>query len=299
MSRAIKITDDMKVSFLKDFEELLKSCKAADGKVSVSYSLGNTNRKAKVIFSELAWLKMQTLIREFDKEVAWHGVATRSADETKDEYLISDILVYPQVVTGASVNTDQKKYEMWLMSHENDVFNNIRMQGHSHVNMSTFPSTVDISHQERILEQVEDDMFYIFMIWNKRGDKNIKIYDMTKNTLFENQDITVEVLDDGTGIEHFLADAKKKVQNYVSTPAPAAKTPPAYTPPKQTQIPVYGNNTGKPSSVTPANTQKNDKKAKRIEIEDARRAREMEKRTSLYDYEMDDDRDIYGIYGRY
>lgn len=144
-------------------------------------------------------------------------MAYRGDDETKNEYYITDILVYPQKVTGATVNTDQEKYEMWLMQHEDEVFNNIRMQGHSHVNMGTTPSGVDETHQAKILEQLEDDMFYIFLIWNKSNSKFIKIYDLKKNILFETTDVSVEVLDDGSGIDEFLVDAKKLVEDKPTT----------------------------------------------------------------------------------
>lgn len=213
MSKMIKLTPECLAEIRKDFESSLQGAKIADGKISYTKTFGYINRKATVYFSEMAWLKMQTLIREFDKEVAWHGVAHRGENESKDEYYITDILVYPQEVTGATVNTDQEKYEMWLMMHEDDVFNNIRMQGHSHVNMGTTPSGVDTTHQEKILAQLEDGMFYIFMIWNKRGEKNIKIYDLAKNILFDGTDVVVEVKDDGTGMLAFLAEARKMVQD--------------------------------------------------------------------------------------
>lgn len=223
MSKIIKMTQENIAELRRDFEEALKGIKLSDGKINFTKTFGTIQRKATLQFTEIAWLKMQTLVREFDKEVAWHGIAKRGDEEGKDSYIISDILVYPQEVTGATVNTDQEKYQTWLMNHEDEVFNNIRMQGHSHVNMGTSPSGVDTSLYDRILEQLEDDMFYIFLIWNKRGDKTIKIYDLAKNVLFETSDVTVEVLDDGTGIEHFLRNAKEMVQDktysrsYVST----------------------------------------------------------------------------------
>lgn len=213
MSKMIKITPQCIEECRRDFEEALKKAKLADGKISFTKTFGGGNRKAKLYFYECAWFKMQMLVKEFSKEVAWHGVAKRGDDPEKDEYYISDILVYPQEVTGATVNTDQEKYQLWLMNHDDEVFNNIRMQGHSHVNMGVTPSGVDLSHQEKILDQLDDDMFYIFMIWNKSGDKNIKIYDLAKNTLFETFDITIEILDDETGITRFLKTAKEMVKD--------------------------------------------------------------------------------------
>lgn len=211
MSKIIKMTPEYSNQILEEFKKELESGKFSDGKINFSKTFSTIDRKATVYFTELAWLKMKTLIREFSKEVAWHGVAKRGDDESKDEYFIEDILVYPQEVTGATVSTDQEKYQMWLMEHDDEVFNNIRMQGHSHVNMGVTPSGVDTALYERILDQLDDDMFYIFMIWNKNDAKTVKIYDMKKNILFETSDVTVEVLDDGTGIESFLKNAKKLV----------------------------------------------------------------------------------------
>ncbi len=225
MSKNIKITDESLNEVRKAFEEALSTGKFSDGKITFTKTLGIVNRKATVFFTELAWLKMQTLIREFDKEVAWHGIAKRGEDASKDEYYITDILVYPQEVTGATVSTDQEKYQMWLMNHDDEVFNNIRMQGHSHVNMGVTPSSVDTSLYDRILEQLDDDMFYIFMIWNKRKEKTIKIYDLAKNILFDTSDVTVEVLDDGTGIEKFLKDAKDAVKDKPATPTTTYQSP--------------------------------------------------------------------------
>lgn len=211
MSKVIKLTqehiDELRISF----EEALSTGKFSDGKFTFSKDLGKIDRKATVFFTPLAWCKQSQLVSRFDKEVAWHGVAKRG--EEQDTFIIEDIIVYPQEVTGSTVTTDQEKYQMWLMSHEDDVFNNIRYQGHSHVNMTTSPSSVDTNLYDQILEQLEDDMFYIFMIWNKRGEKTIKIYDLRENVYFETVDVAVEVI----GLEGFLDIAKEMVQEKVTT----------------------------------------------------------------------------------
>lgn len=217
MSKIIKMTSQNLEEIRRDFEETLKGLKLSDGKINFTKTFGTIQRKATLYFTELAYLKMLTLVREFDKEVAWHGIANRCEDE-EDAYIISDIMVYPQEVTGTTVTPDQEKYQMWLMNHDDEVFNNIRMQGHSHVNMGTTPSGVDTAWYDEILAQLEDDMFYIFLIWNKWNEKTIKIYDLAKNVLFETADVTISVLDDGTGMEKFLKDAKEMVQDKKYTP---------------------------------------------------------------------------------
>lgn len=208
MAKFIKVTDEEIEKLRKDFEDTLKNLKMSDGKISITKTFGTIDRKATLYFSEIAYLKMKMLVNESSKEIGWHGIAKRGDDPDKDEYYITDIMVYPQEVTAATVTTDQEKYSEWLMTQED--FDNIRMQGHSHVNMSTSPSSVDDVLYEGILDQLEDDMFYIFMIWNKRDERTIKIYDMAKNVLFETADVNVMVIHD-LGIIDFLDDAKNKV----------------------------------------------------------------------------------------
>lgn len=212
MSKIIKLTPEFIEQCRREFDEYISTARIADGKVSFTKTLNYPDRKATLFFEPDAWIKMDALVRNFDDEVAWHGVAFRGDNPNADDYYITDIIVYPQEVTGATVNTDQAEYEQWLMSFDDDVFNNIRMQGHSHVNMGVTPSGVDTTHQEKILEQLDDDMFYIFLIWNKKGDRTIKIYDLAKNVLFETADVNVKIIGENLGIDEFISEAKKMVK---------------------------------------------------------------------------------------
>ena len=219
MAKLITLTPDKLDEIRKEFNSALNKAKMSDGKITYTKFFGSIQRKATVYFTALAWKKMQTLIKECDKEVGWHGIAYRSDDPEKDEYLISDILVYPQVVTGSTVTTDQSKYQDWLMDHDDEVFNNIRMQGHSHVNFGVTPSGVDTSLYERILDQLDDTMFYIFLIYNKKGEKTFLIYDMAKNVLFETADVTVKVVDSISDPVEITGcadeDERKAVQSFI------------------------------------------------------------------------------------
>ena len=259
MSKYIKLTPECIEECLNEFKKDLTTSKWADGYISFRKTLGTISRKAKVFFTEEAWVKMKTLIKEFDKEVAWHGVAFRGEDDSKDEYIIKDILVYPQKVTGASVEMDTEEYAKWIESNiEDERFYDIRMQGHSHVNMQVFASSVDLTHQEAILDQLSDKLFYIFMIWNKKGDRNVKIYDLAKNILFENSDIDIEVVYDGKGLESFVKEAKTLVKDSVVTST--------YQNPYQYQSQYYSSQTVATSSKDNikevVGTQKKDKKRK-------------------------------------
>lgn len=213
MSKPIKMTEQYMAECRADFEKALQLTKLADGKLSFTKVFTCGDRKATVVFTAGAWAKMALLIKEFDKEVAWHGVAHRAADEAVDEYIIEDIVVYPQEVSGTTVEMDTEKYAEWLMQNADDErFNNIHMQGHSHVNMPTSPSSVDLNHQEEILNMLGDDDFYIFMIWNKSFVSTNKIYDLKKNVLFEDKDITVKLEGEHEGLAEFLKTAKDMVK---------------------------------------------------------------------------------------
>jgi hypothetical protein len=200
----------MKQQVRDEFETMLKDVKMSDGKLNYKQSFCYENCKANVLITPEAYRKIVTLVTEFSSEVAWHGTVSRS-DISINEFTIEDVFVYPQEVTGSTVNTDQEEYTKWLYALPDDTFNQIRMQGHSHVNMSVSPSGVDDRHRQQILEQLESDMFYIFMIWNKSLSIHTLIYDMANNILYEDKDVEVKLISD-EGMNSFLNDAKEKVQ---------------------------------------------------------------------------------------
>ena len=208
MARPIVMTEEMKQQARDDFASTLDGIKMSDGKFNYSKSFKYENASAVVWLTQEAYRKIVALVTEFKDEVGWHGTVSRSGD---NEFTIEDIFVYPQEVTGSTVNTDQAAYSKWLYELDDDTFNNIRMQAHSHVNMGVSPSGIDDKHRQQILDQLEPDMYYIFMVWNKSLSIHTLIYDMARNILYEDNDIEVNLHGD-EGMDEFLADAKKKVQ---------------------------------------------------------------------------------------
>lgn len=216
MSKPIKLTPELKQQAVQEFAKALSEMKMADGKLSYSKNFTYKNEeKAKILFTPTAYAKMVSLLMAFESEVAWHGVGERMDEKT---FVISDILVYPQTVTGTTVDMDTEKYAMWLMENdEDDRFNHIIMQGHSHVKMQTSPSPVDKTHQEEILAQLTDDMYYIFMIWNKRLEHTTKIYDLQNNTMYEDNEIEYGIMDDQCDLDEFIDEANKQVVEHKYT----------------------------------------------------------------------------------
>ena len=207
MSKPIRITDEMKTAAQTEFTALLDGLKMSDGAISYSKAFKYKDAAAILWLTPLAYSKTVALVAQFSDEVAWHGMAVRTE---KNEFVIEDIFVYPQEVTGATVNTDQEGYTKWLYEFEDEEFNKMRMQAHSHVNMGVSPSTVDNGHREKILDQLDDDMFYIFMVWNKSLKTHTLIYDMENNILYDDDDVTVKILGDDS-LDEILADAEAKM----------------------------------------------------------------------------------------
>lgn len=219
MSKPIKLTESMIKTIQEEFVASVKKIKLFNGNLNYSKNfVWDGGTQATVVFTAPAFAKMTMLLQTFDSEVAWHGVAFRDEKE-ETRFYIKDILVYPQLVTGGTVNTDQEAYTAWLYNQEDEVFNNIRMQGHSHVDFSPSPSGVDLAHQEKILEQLDDDMFYIFMIWNKRFEHTVKVYDLQNNTLYEDDDVIVRVGEETLDLDAFLKNASQQVKKKVYQPA--------------------------------------------------------------------------------
>ena len=207
----MRLTNKQIQEILVDMRRQLKNFKSTANKIQIGYEMPDPDiDAAKVIIETPAWQKMVGLVNECDKEIAWHGLVEKRA---KGEYVIKDIIVFPQTVTGSTVTSDETKYSLWLMNQPDDIFNSIRCHGHSHVNMGTSPSGVDTQYQEDILNNL--NTFYIFMIWNKKGEHWCAIYDVESNIVYHNDDI--EIISPGTGDE---AWAKEMIKTYVNTPTP-------------------------------------------------------------------------------
>jgi len=226
---------DIKLALLKAREQL-QSQKSLDGKIKVEVKLPALAKRARIQFTPVAYAKMLALIQGFATEVAWHGIASKVCEGL---FRISDILVYPQAVTGATVRTDERIYSQWLMNLPDETFNNLRSQSHSHVNMKPLPSAQDLTDQGIILDQMGSGCtFYIFMIWNKKLERFIRIYDLEANLLYETEDVDVSLSEEGEDLEAFLDGAKELVEVNIPGRA-AAKTAQSAQYPEDYAFPGY------------------------------------------------------------
>lgn len=150
-----------------------------------------------------AYVKLRKLVDDTTTEIGWYGTVTKMPG-IDSVFVIDDILVYPQVVTGATCVQDDDKVFEFELSLSTDQVNRKRFHGHSHVNMGVTPSGVDEQFYQDILTQVDD--YFIVMITNKSGNYYTRFYDMQNNILYTSIPVRV-MLDDGIALEHWYDDA--------------------------------------------------------------------------------------------
>ena len=210
--RHIQLTEELKQQALREFQEKLFNERFSDDKINFSFDLKNNKElKDKVIVNVTpeAWLKMWALVSSESGEIGWHGTVERRADKI---FEITNIVLYPQFVTGTTVQTDDVGYGNWLHKElDDETFNHLRLHGHSHVNMTTSPSGVDTTWYNDILQGLTNNDYYIFAILNKRDDMFIEIYDLATNTIYEKKDIIINVLmENNDSLQNWLVTAKRK-----------------------------------------------------------------------------------------
>ena len=251
----------------------------ADG-VTLNFKLKEVkdDRKATITLSAQAYMKIFALVHTYSTEVEWHGVVERTA---ADAFHIKDVLIFPHKVTSATVSSDQTEYEKWLDTLDDNTFNALRFHGHSHVNMGVTPSGVDMTYRYNILNNFgtpseTSDLFYIFLIFNKRGDISGEIYDLQNNALYSKSTTADEikiVIEDCDWLTDFLDEAKKVVTESYGYSSYGGGS--------------YGGNSHSGTTTTPKSTS-----PKRGAKAEARQG-------SLLDDDDTDDDYYAGVYGRY
>ena len=154
-----------------------------------------------------AYVKMRKLVDDTTTEIGWYGIVTKYPG-LNEVYVIEDIIVYPQKVTGATCVQDDDKMFEFEMSLTTEQVNHKRFHGHSHVNMGVTPSGVDEQFYQDILSQVND--YFIITITNKRNEYTVRFYDMANNILYS--DLPIRVLEDsGNALDIWYEEVKTKL----------------------------------------------------------------------------------------
>ena len=158
-------------------------------------------------FNGAAYAKMMAMVMSVETEVAWQGVVEKKDDNS---YYVSDILIHPQYVSAARVTDADEEYSRWVTEiwKQGDLFEHLKLQGHSHVNFAALPSAIDIQNNREALEMMDGEGVKILVIWNKRNEFHITVVDYNCETPIRNcNHYTV----DGVDIQRFVTESKRKL----------------------------------------------------------------------------------------
>ena len=161
--KQIKPTKKDMEQALNAFKDYIYKSKSNSGNINFNYNFNKakSNKKPEVIFTKEAYAKITTLVDNHDKEIGWHGIVSKN----EDIYTITDILVYPQICTSTTVEADEVEYVRWVMEQSDEVFNTVRLQGHSHVNMGVTPSATDLNYYNNMFCILIH--FYFYSAWHE------------------------------------------------------------------------------------------------------------------------------------
>ena len=182
--KAYRLTQDEIEQCVQDYREAL-----GDGNVFTIKRDGikcPDELRPQVFFSDRARNMCKQLVNQCSDEIAWNGFVTRDGNV----FTIEDVKLFPQQVTGTSVNCDPTEYAIWVAGLTDDEVSTMRAHCHSHVNMGTFSSNVDDDYQSQLVQGNVRD-YYIFLIFNKKEDVFCRIYDVENNVFYDNADIDV------------------------------------------------------------------------------------------------------------
>ena len=161
------------------------------------------------VFIEIKALnKMNEYIRQSNDEIGWLGTATKK----NNNYTIHDVFLFEQEVHSTTTEITVEglnNFSMEILKERDgiNIWNNMKLWGHSHVNISTSPSGQDDKQMEIFTQNAND--FFIRIIGNKKGSMKIDIWDYDKGIIYENLEYDINF-----GHEQISIDMlKKEIRN--------------------------------------------------------------------------------------
>lgn len=155
-------------------------------KPSTTISLIHPENVPYVAISRDALNKMYLYTKECTDEIGWLGTVEYLRDDNC--YYITDTYLFEQQVHSTTTEITPeglaKFGEQLLMQPDGvEIWNSIRMWGHSHVNMAVNPSGQDDSQMLQFGKNGND--YFIRLICNKKGELRVDVYDYDNNIAYK------------------------------------------------------------------------------------------------------------------
>lgn len=220
--KPITLSQEAKETLLKgmvrEFVKALDDYEFNINETKFSYEQNfSVKAKDKIIiqFTPQAYLRCLEMVKSYSSEIGWYGLIRQIGDK---KYQVYDIIVCNQKVSGGRVITEDDDMVEFYESLTDEQAEFLHFQAHSHVNMATSPSSVDLENQASTVKNMGGKGFYLFQIWNKSLDINSFLYDLDNNIFYDKNDIEVIVEDDEFGsITGFINSLKDKVASMTYT----------------------------------------------------------------------------------
>lgn len=171
--------------------------------------------------------KMELYCDLSDGEIGWLAFVERFENVG---FLITDCILLKQEVNGATTELDPAALLDFWNETPVDRQKNIKMWGHSHVNMSPTPSSQDESQMEYFKD---GNPWFIRLITNKKREYNIDIFDYANGIKIHMDQADLKIYNPGQ--EDLRKQIEDEIKEKVSKKTYKPVTP--YTPPAS----GYGN----------------------------------------------------------
>lgn len=155
-------------------------------KTTTTVSTINDALKPYFGISSNALIQMKTYVQKCSDEIGWFFIVKKDTQE-KNLYYINECYLFDQEVhaTTTEVNGENlSKFAEEIMQLPNweEIWNNLKGWGHSHVNMGVTPSGQDDSQMEFFANSQFD--FFVRIIANKSGELKVDLYDYVNGIKF-------------------------------------------------------------------------------------------------------------------
>ena len=134
------------------------------------------NKVPRIGITSDALAKMFVYVDECNDEVGWLGTVKQINEKY---YIIDDVFLFDQEVHGTTTEITPEglaEFAEELLKREDglEIWNNLKMWGHSHVNMTVTPSGQDDKQMKDFAEVGHD--WFIRLICNKKGDMKLDFF---------------------------------------------------------------------------------------------------------------------------
>ena len=175
----------------------------------------------KVYITTNAYAKMTHIVDMVDKEVGWLGTAEWV--KPSDMLVIDDIFLFHQEVNSSTCEITPEglaEFAEELLQEDNgiEIWNSIKVWGHSHVRMGVNPSSQDDS-QMKVFADHND--WFLRIIANKSGELKVDLFDYQANISYIDLKWNILIPELFSTKEFIENEIKKKVKekkyNYTYT----------------------------------------------------------------------------------